>query len=75
MQLDLFEKDELKLLHKEHETLKKTCDNVRKGLFARHNELAKMYLQLRQEMAEIKNFIGLTQRQAEIFEFFTEKIS
>lgn len=47
-QLDLFQEND-ELLRYEIKQIEKTCENVRKGLFARHNELCKKYLELREE--------------------------
>lgn len=74
IQLDFFEKDEIKLLMQEHMKLKQSCDNVRRGIFARHNELAKMYLELREEFDNFKLSLGY-KKQPEIFDFFREKVS
>lgn len=46
-QFDLFEETgELIEMRKQIEATQKECANVRRGLFARHGELAKMFLQL-----------------------------
>lgn len=51
-QLSLFpeENEESFILRKEIEEIALSCDKVRKGLFARHNELAKMYIELHQRL-------------------------
>lgn len=52
IQYDLFktkEQCEWEALLKELEETKKSADKVRKGIFARHNELAKMFLELKKE--------------------------
>lgn len=56
MQLDLFEEqpDELALLRFQLKELQESHDKVRKSLFARHNELSKLYLQLRDEIEVLK---------------------
>lgn len=41
--------NELQSLKDEVKTLKESQDKVRRGMFARHNELAKMYLELKNE--------------------------
>lgn len=33
------------------------CDNVRRGMFARHNELAKLYMQQQSEIERLKQII------------------
>lgn len=52
-QMNMF-KDKDDILLDEIRSIKETSDKVRKGLFARHNELAKMYIELRNEMDSIK---------------------
>lgn len=39
------------------EKVKESSDKVRKGLFARHNELAKMYLEMKEEFEAWKTTI------------------
>jgi len=47
IQLDLFEtKTDMEHLQDEIDALKKSNDKLRKGLFARHGELAKKYLEI-----------------------------
>lgn len=47
IQFDLFnELSEIDLLKKELEEVKTSSENVRKGIFARHNALAKLYMDL-----------------------------
>lgn len=75
MQLDLFEKDSVKLLIEELSKVKQSCDNVRRGLFARHNELAKLYLALREDFESFKSSLGYKNKSTEILEFFQEKVS
>jgi hypothetical protein len=53
-QLDLFQKDDESFLRYEIQQIEKTCENVRKGIFARHNELCKKYLELKEENEMIK---------------------
>lgn len=55
IQLDLFNKyTEEELLREEIRLLKNQIGNVRKGLFARHNQLAKEFMRLREELEVIK---------------------
>lgn len=51
VQYDLFENmnDPLFCLNKELEQIRQASSNVRKGIFARHNELAKLYLEQREK--------------------------
>ncbi len=47
IQLDFFEpKDDLELLKDELQLVKESTNKVRKGIFARHNEIAKMLLDI-----------------------------
>jgi len=46
MQLDLFEQDEVVLLRMEVEKLRQIGDKTRKGIFAKHGELAKLFIEL-----------------------------
>jgi hypothetical protein len=49
-QYDLFEEyDELSAVKSSIESLKKTQENVRRGIFARHNDLSKLYLVLKKD--------------------------
>jgi len=56
-QLELIEQSELELIKCEMKKVKESSENVRKGLFARHNELAKMYLEQKEELEKIKALI------------------
>ncbi len=55
VQLDLFqEKSEVDLLREELKEVRSRSENVRRGLFARHNELAKLYCIQKEEFDEFK---------------------
>jgi len=55
IQYDLFEpNDELSLTKKEIALIKEQQNNLRKGLFVRHNELMKLYLKQQEEIDELK---------------------
>lgn len=56
-QLDIFEEVNISILKDELKKVKDSSDNVRKGLFARHNELAKMFLAQQQEIDYLKELI------------------
>lgn len=43
---------------------------VQRALFAKNNELAKMYLELKQENDELREIVGIKPRQASIYELF-----
>lgn len=53
-QLDLIKQSEIELLREELQKVKEAAENVRRGLFARHNELAKLYLEQQKEIQELK---------------------
>jgi hypothetical protein len=58
-QLEFFlgEKSELEYLKKDVKEVKNSNDKVRKSIFARHAELAKMYLELHERMQIIERNI------------------
>lgn len=54
IQLDLFrELSEVDILRQELEEVRSRNENVRKGIFARHNELAKLYLELSEKVEKL----------------------
>lgn len=56
IQLSLFgNNDPISLLMQEIETIKRQNDNVRRGLFARQTELAKLVMQQQREIDELKS--------------------
>lgn len=60
VQLDLFEKmDDLTLLKKEVEEIRIRGDNVRRGLFARHNDLAKLFIEQQEQIDYLKKIMCL----------------
>ncbi len=55
VQLDLFEElSEVDILRKELADVKQRSENVRRGIFARHNELSKLFLELKDEIDKLK---------------------
>ncbi len=55
IQLDLFqEDDEMTILKKEHKLLFERMENMRRGLFARHNDLMKMYIKQQEELDRLR---------------------
>lgn len=51
IQLDMFESnDDLSLLKRENKMLRDSMDNLRKGLFARHNDLDRRWMQTNQRL-------------------------
>lgn len=56
-QLEMFEENKISLLEEKIQKVKETSENVRKGLFARHNELAKMFLEQKKEIDYLKELI------------------
>lgn len=67
MQTDFF-KTEVEMLQEEIEKQKTALGNVRRGLFARHNETGKIILELKKEIEELKNFVGYKRKSTEIVE-------
>lgn len=57
VQLDLFEENEMVLLRKQINLMKESSEKVRKGLFARHGELAKLYIELDHRLGIIERCI------------------
>lgn len=57
IQLDLFEDNEMVLLRNEIQRVRESTDKVRKGLFARHGELAKLYVELDHRLGIIEKCI------------------
>lgn len=54
-QLDLFDNPtEAEELRREIQELRKRNDSLRKGLFARHNELFRLYLDQQKEIENLK---------------------
>jgi hypothetical protein len=54
IQLDLFrELSEVDILRKELEEIRSRNENVRKGIFARHNELAKLFIELSEKVEKL----------------------
>jgi hypothetical protein len=59
-QLELFEdNDDFSLLEREIDNVIVRQDNLRKGIFARHYELAKLYLSQKKEIEELKQILQL----------------
>jgi len=66
IQYDLFNNTELDQIKEELKLVRERSDNVRKGLFARHNELAKMYYEREKQIED------LMKSNAQIQKFFEE---
>ena len=56
IQLDFFLDDEA-LMRLEMEKIRESTEKVRRGMFARHNELAKYYMELDQRLGIIEKNI------------------
>jgi hypothetical protein len=55
MQLDLFEEfSDVDILRKELAEIRTRNENVRKGIFARHQELSKLYIQLNERVEKLE---------------------
>ena len=57
-QLDLF-LDDTDLQNEEIAKMKKELGNVRRGIFARHNELAKLYMKQQDEINLLKEILNV----------------
>ena len=62
-QLELFSLNDVERLSIEVKKVKESSDNVRRGLFARHNELAKMYMDLHKKYEELCLYVNLQSRE------------
>lgn len=63
IQLDFFEqKNELEILQEEFRKVKESSDKVRKGIFAKHGELSKMYLDISNRLAILERYICKNER-------------
>ncbi|HXT83156.1 MAG TPA: hypothetical protein VN704_02320 [Verrucomicrobiae bacterium] len=56
IQYDLFESTE-EVLFKEIQKAKESCDSIRKSMFARHNDLFKLYIELNHRLEIIEKCI------------------
>lgn len=66
-QLELFESnDELTILNKELQLVKKQNEKLRKTLSSKHNDLANLCLLLKEELEEVKKRMNLIENRAEI---------
>jgi hypothetical protein len=68
MQFDLFEKDDVKLLYSEFLKVKTSSDNVRRGIFARHNELAKLYVAQQERIERLEALLHVKNATLELHE-------
>lgn len=60
VQFDLFkETTDVDIMKAEMESLKESLGNVRRGIFARHNEMAKLILAQQEELDFLKVKLGL----------------
>lgn len=72
MQYDLFQDDDVEALHIEIHNLKKTVSSLRRGLFARHNELERLIKEIASQMTEVKQITA--HKKAELVPFFGELV-
>lgn len=57
-QLDFFEPNDVEhYLKRDIENIQQQVNNIRRGLFARHNELAKMFLNQQQEIDRLRDML------------------
>lgn len=69
---DLFIHDEISVLRHELEQLRQAQDTMRRGLFARHNEVLKTCMSLRAEVDGLKQVRA--KKKATLVPFFGEYI-
>jgi hypothetical protein len=55
VQMELFEISEMEKLKSHVRVVERTVDNVRRGLFSRHDDLEKKYMDLRDEVEKLSN--------------------
>lgn len=72
MQMDFFKNDSFHQIYQELQDLRISCDKMRRGLFARHNELSKLVSQLQEELEEVKQISA--NKKAELVPFFGDYI-
>ena len=70
MQYNLFKETELDTLRQEVLELRLSQSNMRRGLFARHTELARIIEQLQMELSSVKQITA--KKKAELVPFFGE---
>ena len=58
MQLLLIQKSETEILREELAKIREETANMRRGLFARHNELSKLFIEQQEELEHLKKKIG-----------------
>lgn len=64
-QLELFESnDEVTILSKELEAVKKQNEKLKKSLFSRHNDLAKLLFSLKEELDAVKARLNTVENHA-----------
>jgi hypothetical protein len=58
IQLDFFEdNDDMSILKKEHRALFDRVENMRRGLFARHTDLMKLYIKQQEEIDKLRSMM------------------
>lgn len=67
IQLDLF--DNYDFQDEEIRVINQTVQNVRKGLFKRHNDLAKMYMEILDKQEKIENRLYMMEQALNIKKF------
>lgn len=66
--MDLFDLTETEILRGQVRTIEKSVDNVRRGLFVRHDELSKRFNELREEVERLTGMISLMREQQKHYE-------
>ena len=63
IQLELFEIPQEEKTLGELRSLEKTVDNLRRGIFGRHDELGKKFLELREEVERLQESVHLMREE------------
>ena len=50
IQLELIARSEIEIVREEIKKVKEEADNIRRGLFARHNELSRLFLDQQEQI-------------------------
>lgn len=66
--LELFERTETEILRGEIRTIEKSVDNLRRGLFVRHDELSKKFVQISEGFERLMVRISLLEEKQKHYE-------
>jgi len=66
--LDLFDLTETEILRGEIRTIEKSVDNVRRGIFSRHDELSKKFVQISEGFERLLLRLSLLEERQKYYE-------